>query len=126
MAYNPRNVKKVGKDATPPVIAKTGGAPGIIVSPLQMIEAEAKRDLAYKKTPLKPITTNETECGVKREYYMEWWKIGTDHKEIETSWFHSGHIKNFLTQFLAGNKRTVIFLERVEDKKILRDVRGTL
>ena len=75
--------------------------------------------------PKTPDAVVKTACGIKREYYMEWWEIGNDHSEIEMGHFHSGNLKHFLTVFLGAKKYTVIYLERVEDCKVIRDARNT-
>lgn len=67
----------------------------------------------------------KTECGVKREYYMEWWEVGTDHNSIVTGHFHTGNLRSFLKLFLDLKKFTVIYLERVADGKVVRDARAT-
>jgi hypothetical protein len=69
--------------------------------------------------------TNSTACGVKREYYMEWWEVGTDHNSIEMGHFHTGNLRSFLKLFLELKRFTVIYLERVADGKVVRDVRAT-
>ncbi len=75
--------------------------------------------------PPLPTPSVKTACGIKREYYMEWWEIGNNHSEIEIGHFHSGNLKNFLTVFLTTKRYTVIYLERVDDNKVIRDARNT-
>ena len=75
--------------------------------------------------PLPKLPMHSTECGLRREYYIEWWVVGTDHSEIEMGHFHTGNLKHFLTVFLGRKKYTVVYLERVEDGKVIRDARNT-
>jgi len=64
--------------------------------------------------------------NIKREYYMEWWEIGTDPAKIETGHFHTGHLREFLTMFMRLKKFSVVYLRRETDGKIVRDARSTL
>ena len=74
-----------------------------------------------------PAPAQELEkLGISREYYMEWWKIGDEHNAIESGHFHTAALRYFLTIFLGFKKYTVIYLERVQDGKVIRDARNTL
>jgi len=68
---------------------------------------------------LVPITTNRVRPLEKREYYMEWWKLGSQENDIRVGYFHSGKVKAFVKMFMNFKSYNIIYLERVHDKKVL-------
>jgi len=126
MAFNPKDSKAPVK--TPVFnIGKKGGKLGVVITPLQRIEQIAKSEIEYQKSaPLKPIVGKLAAPGEKKEYYMEWWVVGTEHKLIEQGNFHTANIKYFLQTFLKTKKYTVVYLENVKTGNVVRDARSTL
>lgn len=62
----------------------------------------------------------------KERYYMEWWKIGTRHENIEQHYFHTNFIKHFVKVFLSTKRYTIVYLRRESDGRVLKDARSTL
>jgi hypothetical protein len=120
MAFNPRTKRS---DKTMAPITPIGGKPGVIITPLQLIDAEARSNQRIKKElkNIMPEMTNKPSV----EYYMEWWKVGDNHKDIRCDNFNCRELKAFLKTFLTV-ERTVIYLERVKDGRVIRDARATL
>lgn len=124
MAFNPRPTE-TGKREEPAVLNLKGSKPGRVVSQLERLENEAKLDLKFNKKELLPPPANNAPLGENLEYYIEWWKIGTGHTDIENGTFHSANIRSFIKMFLKTGKYTVVYLRREKDQRVLKDARGT-
>ena len=123
MAFNPRDHKPMKEKAL--FNLPKNGKPGVVISPLQRIRNDAALELRFDKKPLKPASELEMTKGPRLEYYIEWWKVGTDHKEIETGYFHSANIRNFVKCLLSGQKYTLVYLRREKDQAVMKDARST-
>ena len=55
----------------------------------------------------------------KREYYMEWCRIGDSATDINTGMFRTSYIKKFVQMFMGFKRYTIVYLERCQDKKVL-------
>jgi len=71
------------------------------------------------------ITITPLKCP-KHEYYLEYWEVGTDHKEIIQGHFYSAAIKNFIRVFLSGKKYTIVYLKNVDVDRVVLNRRSTL
>ncbi len=57
------------------------------------------------------------------EYYIEWWKLGTNESDIEAGQFRTRNLKHFVHLFGSLKHLSMIFLRRVHDNKTLLDRR---
>jgi hypothetical protein len=122
MGLNPRDVKRSGKIPSMPEFSK-GGKPGIIITPLQMIEVEAKANSVYTK-PLRPLpATNERTLKLieqgKREYYIELWRLGDDPGAVECSTFDSFDVQHTLNLINKIDGVNIVYVRREVDQKVI-------
>ena len=59
----------------------------------------------------------------KYEYYIEWWRLGTDSQDIEAGQFRVSNIKHFVRVFIGHKHLSLVHLRRCHDDKILYDRR---
>ena len=59
----------------------------------------------------------------KNEYYIEWWKLGTDARDIEGGHFRTNNLKHFVRLFGTFKHLAMVLLKRCHDDKILYDRR---
>jgi hypothetical protein len=59
----------------------------------------------------------------KYEYYIEWWKLGSDAKDIEAGQFRTSNLKHFITVFKGHKHLSLVFLKRCHDDRVLYDMR---
>lgn len=62
----------------------------------------------------------------KHTFFIQWWTIGNDEYDIESATFHlrTKFLNVFLGKFKKGDKRSIVFLKRCEDDRVLIDRRG--
>ncbi len=62
----------------------------------------------------------------KQEFFIEWWTLGNEETNIESATFHIciKHLKQFLELFQHGHKRSILFLKRCDDNKVLIEKRS--
>jgi len=69
-----------------------------------------------------PGTDAVLKCP-KYEYYIEWWKLGTDARDIEAGQFRTSNLKHFINLFKGYKHLSLVFLQRCHDSKILYNKR---
>lgn len=57
-------------------------------------------------------------------YYIEWWKLGNDERDIEASQFHTPSLDHFIATFKSCKHLSLVFLKRCHDNKVLYDKRA--
>lgn len=55
----------------------------------------------------------------KREYYMEYWKLGDPPEAIMTGQFSTANIKHVVKKVVGSGKYSIVFLMRLADQKVL-------
>jgi hypothetical protein len=74
--------------------------------------------------PATPSLPPAVAANPKKEYYMEWWEIGSPSSDIRCGLFHTAKIKHFVRMFMAFKKYTIVFLMRQHDQNVLWDRRS--
>ncbi len=71
------------------------------------------------KDPGENVILKRPTC----EYYIEWWKLGTDERDIEAGRFRTNNLKHFVKLFGGFEDLSMVFLERCHDSRVLLDKR---
>jgi hypothetical protein len=87
-------------------------------------EIDADENVANSTAMVRFLKPNPIRKDGKREYYMEWWRLGDPETAIDLGTFHCANIKTFVKMFMGLKKFTVIFLRREHDQRILWDRRS--
>ena len=69
-----------------------------------------------------PKTSGDTKLRIKQgpvEWYIEWWRLGADERDITCATFKSINIKHFCKVFSKHKHLSMVFLRRQCDQKIL-------
>jgi hypothetical protein len=57
----------------------------------------------------------------KQRYYVEWWNYGDRAEDIRSGECFTNNIKHVLTKLISGGNRSVVYVRRLSDGKVLRD-----
>lgn len=77
-------------------------------------------DVSSRSKDLPPAPVSKRP---KYEYFVEWWRLGTDERDIEAGQFRTSDIKHFVKMFGRFKHLSMVFLRRCHDDKVLLDRR---
>lgn len=101
-----------------PVIRKRSSPPGKIVNSAQLRIQRAINAAKHRPKP-KPINELKMSKGPAHEYYIEWWNLGEYESAINVGMVSTRDIKNLTKLMIADGKRSIIYIKRQKDEKVL-------
>jgi len=76
-------------------------------------------ELEAARLPKPEIPATAGPILDKKEYYIEWWNLGDHVSAVESGMADTGSLRHLLICIMAGGKRTIVYIERTADKKVL-------
>ena len=101
------------------------GKPAVVLTQPQLIIAKAKAAASFNNKPLRPVSKLAISKGPAEEYYIEWWQLGTAETAIEAGLVHTRDIKNLAKLMIGNHRRSILYIKRERDQKVLWDRRPT-
>jgi len=122
MGFNPRLDETTIFDISKMPIVRDIGKPAVVVNKntrLSVIEGRAKSELAHERNILKSGKNMKMSRGKSQAFYIEWWDLGDPVTAIAAGTAHTRDIKNLAKLMIGRQKRSIIYIRRESDQKVL-------
>jgi hypothetical protein len=105
-----------------PVVRKRSGKPGEIITKKPNLHRIAISEIG--NNTCRPAAFVNSKPSPLIRYYVEWWEIGDPESAINVGEFSCRNIKHVVKLVIADGKRSIVFISRVKDGKVIWDRRA--